>query len=499
MATKTMKWTFFLLFVLSSLASVSAAQRDLSIRGRALGERSNASGEPTLAEPAGDALLWAVPTSLDGPVDPETYVLGPSDELSLILRGPEVVVHALRVLPEGYVLLPNAGPFMAAGMTLAGAKAGVREALERYYKRVEIDLLLTKTRSFVAYVSGEVARPGPVQLSAPSRASHALAAAGGVTKQGSIRLVEIRKGGDTIQIVDLFRFLRTGDTASNPVLREGQIVHVPPRYMKASSVGELRKAGTFEIVPGESAADLIEFSGGLSTTADTTRLLIERTNPGAEVSNIAFPLSAAAGVALKDLDVLVVPDLVSLHGAEPVEVFGGGGREGPLHVAESERLRDFIFRLWRFTPRFDVESAVIERYVPDSDAEYIYFNVRDVLRGDALGDTVLRPGDMISFPPRENQIFVTGEVLLPGAYQFLPGYAAERYVAIAGGPNDSGTYSKIDIFGTDGSIRRGGRHSPVYRGETIVVKRKLSKTFAGWFYGAATVTGLMLSIYAVTK
>jgi len=329
--------------------------------------------------------------------------------------------------------------------------------------------------------------------------SHALAAAGGVTPQGSIRLIEITRNGRIDGVVDLFKFLRTGDTAYNPVLREGQIVHVPPRYMKAVTVGEVRKAGTFEIVEGETAADLIAFSGGFSTTADTTHLLIERTNPGAEVTNIEFSSDGASGIPLEDLDVLVIPDLVSLHGLEPVEVFGGGGREGPFQIAASERLSDFVFRLWRFTPRFNVESAVIERPVPDRDTEYIYFNVRDVLQGQAIGDTELKPGDLISFPPRENQVFVTGEVVAPGPVAFLPGFTAERYVALAGGPNETGSYNKIDIFAVDGSLRKGDRHAPVYRGETIVVKQKTSRTLSSWLYGAATITGLMLSIWAVTQ
>jgi protein involved in polysaccharide export with SLBB domain len=498
MGTKTMRWTLVVLFILAA-APASMAQRDLSIRSRALSERTEEPTEPSLAEPVSDALLYAVPTSLDGPVNPETYVLGPSDELSLVLRGPEAVIHPLRVLPEGYVVLPNVGPYMVTGLTLAQMKTGVKDALSRYYRNVEIDVLLTKPRSFVVYVSGEVRRPGPVELTAPSRVSHALAAAGGVNNQGSIRLIEIRENGATVHVVDLFKFLRTGDTAYNPVLKEGEIVNVPPRFMRATTVGELRKTGTFEIVPGETAEDLILFSGGFATTADTLHLLIERTNPGAEVTNIPFSRENAAGVTLKDLDVLVVPDLVSLHGIEPIEVFGGGGREGSFQVAASERLRDFLLRLWRFTPNFDVESAVIERNVPDKDVQYIYFNVRDVLGGAPVGDTVLRPGDMISFPPRESKVFVTGEVVVPGPVPFLPGYTAERYIALAGGPNEAGTYNKIDIFGVDGSLRGGNRHSAVYRGETIVVKQRLSKTFAGWFYGAATITGLMLSIFAVTK
>lgn len=452
-----------------------------------------------LAAPKENVLLYNVPTSLEGPIDPETYILGPSDELSLIVRGPETTFHQLRVLPEGYVMLPNVGPYRAAGLTLARLRDDVREALKRYYKNVEIDLLLTKPRSFVVYVSGEVARPGAVELTAPSRVSHAIAAAGGVTDAGSVRLIEVRESGQAVSVVDLYRFVLDGDNSRNPVLKEGQTVHVPPRYMRAFTVGELRKTGTFEIVPGETVKDLIRFSGGFSTTADTLHLLLERTNPGKEVLSIVLRSDSASAIELEDLDVLVAPDLVSLHGIEPVEVLGGGGRDGEFQVAASETLRDFLFRLWRFTYRYNVESAVIERYVDKGDPQYIYFNVRDVLEGGAAGDTVLRPGDTISFPVKEKQVFVTGEVNQPGAFPFQPGYSAERYIALAGGPNSSGTYSKLDIFALDGTKRGGDRRSLVYRGETIVVKQRTSKILSGWFFGAATVASLALSIYAVTK
>jgi len=455
--------------------------------------------EQTLAAPKENVLLYNVPTSLEGPIDPETYVLGPSDELSLIVRGPETTFHQLRVLPEGYVVLPNIGPYKAAGLTLARLRADVKEALKRYYRNVEIDLLLTKPRSFVVYVAGEVARPGAVELTAPSRVSHAIAAAGGVTDRGSVRLIEVKENDQPVAVVDLYLFVLQGDNSHNPILKEGQTVHVKPRYMTASSVGELRKPGVFEIVSGETVQDLIRFSGGFSTTADTLHLLVEWTNPGREVTSIVLRSDSAAGVELKDLDVLVAPDLVSLHGIEPVEVLGGGGREGAFQVAKSETLKDFLFRLWRFTPRYNVESAVIERNVDQGNPQYIYFNVREVLEGGPAGDTVLRPGDTISFPVKEKQVFVTGEVNLPGVFPFQPGYTAERYIALAGGPNASGTYDKVEIFALNGDKRDGDRRSLVYRGETIVVHQRTSKILSDWFFGVATIAGLALSIYAVTQ
>jgi hypothetical protein len=48
-------------------------------------------------------------------------------------------------------------------------------------------------------------------------------------------------------------------------------------------------------------------------------------------------------------------------------------------------------------------------------------------------------------------------------------------------------------------MRSGDRHTLIYRGETIVVKTKLSRQFAGLFYAAATLTSLILSIYAISQ
>jgi protein involved in polysaccharide export with SLBB domain len=501
MEQKTFRSMLAVLFVIvAAFPGGVAAQKPLSLQSRMLSERAAApEEEETIAAPKDEAFFYTVPTSLEGPVDPDTYVLGPSDELSLILRGPQTSVQPLRVLPEGDLLLPNVGPYHVAGLTLAQLKTNARAVLGRYYKNVEIDFLLTKPRSFVVYVSGNVVRPGAVEVTAPARVGHAIAAAGGITPAGSARLIEVREDGKEVAVADLFRFLQEGDMLANPVLKEGETVHVPPRYMKATTVGELRKSGDFEIIPGETVRDLVRYSGGFATTADTTHMLLERTNPGKEVVTLVFPSDSATSVVLKDLDVLIVPDLVSLHGIEPVEVLGGGGRTGTFQVAQSETLREFIYRLWRFTPRYDVESAVIERYTAPDKPEYVYVNVRDVLAGGAAGEMIIRPGDTISFPSRERQVFVTGEVVLPGAFPFQPGFSAERYIALAGGPNGSGTYNRVDIFAENGSQRSGDRHTLVYRGETIVVKQKWSTKFAGLFYGAVALTGLVLSIYAVSQ
>ncbi len=183
MERRTCGRMFTVLFLLiAAVPGGLAAQKSLSLQSRMLSPRTSAEEEKEpLDAPKDEAFFYTVPASLEGPVDPETYILGPSDELSLIIRGPQTSVQPLRVLPEGYILLPNIGPYPVSGITLARLKSDVQTALRSYYKNVDIDLVLTKPRSFVVYVSGQVTRPGAVELTAPARVGHAIAVAGGVT------------------------------------------------------------------------------------------------------------------------------------------------------------------------------------------------------------------------------------------------------------------------------------------------------------------------------
>jgi protein involved in polysaccharide export with SLBB domain len=436
---------------------------------------------------------------LEKPIDPASYVLGPSDELMLIVRGADTKAFDLRVYPEGNVILPNVGAFRAAGLTLADFRARVREVLARYYRNTEIDCQLTLPRKFLVFVLGAVAKPGRVELTAPFRVSQALRAAGGVGPNGSERRIEIIEDGQTVRTVDHFSFLKFGDFEQNPMLNEGQSVYVPVRLAQVQLIGEVRVPGTYEILPGETVADLLRFGGGLDTQADGDHLMLERSVPGRSSETLAFTQADAPKYPLEDTDIVVVRDAMSFDGNQPVEVVGGGGRTGAFETDRPERLVDFLSRIWRFTPEFDTHTAVLERKASDGKIEYHPFDITRVLAGDPAGGMEVKPGDIISIPPRDTYVFVTGEIVKPGGVPFSPGLSAERYLALAGGATNSGSVNKLTIYSRDGVQRKGDRNSEVYRGDTIVVGRKNSKIFGSLFVGITSMTGLLLSVYAITK
>jgi protein involved in polysaccharide export with SLBB domain len=435
------------------------------------------------------------PLSLEGPIDPETYILGPLDEMLLILRGPNSKTQEILVLPEGNVILPNVGAFPAAGLTLSEFRAQVRKALAKYYRNVEIDCQLSRPRVFVVFVLGEVKEPQPVELLPPFRVSHAIRAAGGVKESGSRRLIQIREAGQTLRTVDLFLFFEMGDFDQNPMLKEGQSVYVPPKQMRVQVIGEVRLPDIYELVPGETVADVVHYAGGVNSRGDRDEILLEGTLSG---EHTVLTLETADQFEPKDLDVIVVRDEFSFEKYDPVEVTGGGGRTGAIQIHRAEPLSDFLSRLWRFQPGFDIQTGILERQYGDS-IRYIEFGVREVLAGDSLGDVLVEPADIISFHLRDTQVFVVGEVFQPNAVPFLPGYPAERYISLAGGPTNAGTIDRLNIYGTDGSKRSGNRNSTIYRGETIEVRQKKSRTFGRMWVGLTSLTGLVLAIVALTN
>jgi hypothetical protein len=206
-------------------------------------------------------------------------------------------------------------------------------------------------------------------------------------------------------------------------------------------------------------------------------------------------------VGLANMDIIVVDNIMSYDGDNPVQVVGGGGRTGIFRVTEPEPLGVFLLRLWRIDPAaFDVESAVLERPLPGSrESVQLGFSIREVLAGRGASDLMVQPGDYIVIPPVIAHIFVAGEVMSPGPVPFQPGLTADQYVSLAGGPNRNGSYDKIKIVSREGEERKGHRDSEIYRGETVVVGIKTSRVLYGVWVGIVSLTGLVVALVALSN
>ena len=461
-----------------------------------------APGSPVAPPAAPDSTAGVMPNiparGFDRPVNPDEYVIGPGDQFVLVVRSSGTQVN-LSVLPGGDVLLPNAGIVHAAGLTITQFRAELKKIAVTYYKGGDFYCELILPRTFVVYVFGDVNRPGPVQVSAPFRLDMIITAAGGIGPAGSWRNVEIKDTEGGVKKYDLMRLQRLGDQTQNPMLHEGQSIYIPSRGPAIEVSGEVWNARTWEILPGETMMDMISLSGGFTSDADTNQIVLERINASNHVSIMHMNETRAQTTEVQDHDVIVVPDKRSFPGIDFVRVQGGGGRDGRIYLQEGESLASFRPRFIRLRNDFDLANSNIERRQENGKVQFIQVDLKKLVEGDTTSAVMLKSGDVINIPRLQDQVFVAGEVVMPGPKDFQSGLPAGRYIAMAGGPTETGSMDKLEIYDDHGHRRDGNRDTPVYRGETVLVKRRTGVILGNLFLGFVSLTSLFLSVYAVIQ
>lgn len=460
---------------------------------------NNAAGAAVPAAPPDSTagVLPSIPArGFDTPVNPDEYVIGPGDQFVLVVKSSGAQFN-LSVLPGGDALLPNAGMVHAAGLTITQFRAELKKIAITYYKGGDFYCELVLPRTFVVYVFGDVTRPGPVQVSAPFRLDMIILAAGGIAPSGSWRKIQVQNPDSTMKTYDLMRLQRLGDLSQNPMLHEGQTIFVPARGPAIEVSGEVWNARTWEILPGETMMDMVKLSGGFTTDAERDQIVLERISENNHVSISNLNEARADTLHVQDHDVIVVPDKRSFPGIDFVRVQGGGGRDGRIYLQPGETMASFRPRFIRLRNDFDLASSNIERRGENGKVAFIPVDLKKLVDGDTTSTVVLKSGDVINIPRLQDVVFVAGEVVSPGGQEFQRGLPAGRYIAMAGGPTETGSIDKLEIYDDHGHRRDANRDSAVYRGETVLVKRRTGVILGNLFLGFVSLTSLFLSVYAV--
>ena len=121
-------------------------------------------------------------------------------------------------------------------------------------------------------------RPGTYALSSFSTVFHALYRAGGVSDIGSLRNIQVVRGGQKIATVDVYDFIMKGKINDDIRLQEGDVIIVPPYEALVSIEGNVKRPMKYEMKNNESVATLLKYAGGFSGDAYTRSLRMIRQN-----------------------------------------------------------------------------------------------------------------------------------------------------------------------------------------------------------------------------
>lgn len=317
---------------------------------------------PTNDEPLVAPLVPAVPPvpveTLDfndpslSPVDQNVltdYVLGPGDQISILVLGYDEFTGARVVLPDGTITMPLIGSVPAAGRTLGALSSDVEGRLKVYLTDPVVDANLTVLRPVVVNIAGEVYRPGPVQLSSLTQVttqvsdtanitsatntptlSSALTAAGGIRRTADVRNILVKRrlpNGQTTEFkINLWDILVTGSTPGVVVLADGDSVYVPiaqagelldPKLLASSTfaptnvrvrvVGEVKQPGEVTVQPNSSVSSAVAAAGGPTDDAQLGNVTLVRLNETGQVEKQSIDLNNLIdNYQIQDGDVVLV-------------------------------------------------------------------------------------------------------------------------------------------------------------------------------------------------
>jgi protein involved in polysaccharide export with SLBB domain len=227
----------------------------------------------------GARLFNTVPSTF-APLDvtpvPPDHVIGPDDELRIRAWGQVNFQVNVRVDRSGEIFLPQVGPVHVAGMPFAELDGHLRNAIGRVYHNFDLTADVGQIGAIQIYVSGQARRPGVYTVSSLSTLVDALFSSGGPSVQGSLRHIQLRRGGATVTDFDLYNLLIDGDKSRDVKVQSGDVIFIPPVGAQAAITGSVRSPAIYELMPGESLASLIANAGGVSTVASGARVSIER-------------------------------------------------------------------------------------------------------------------------------------------------------------------------------------------------------------------------------
>ena len=388
--------------------------------------------------------------NLDGPVDPE-YRLGPGDELVLILTGDVELAHTLQVTREGFVVIPQVGQLSVANLSLAQLDDLMYARLGKVYSGVRrgkdatthFSVSVSRLRSVQVFVTGDVVAPGAYRISSAGTALTALYAAGGPSDRGSLRRVELRRGGTVVSRLDVYDYLLKGDASRDLRLRSGDVIFVGVHGPRVRIDGEITRPATYELVQTETLADLIAAAGGFTPTASGRRLSIERIIPalrrtpgGRDRAVIDVSLEATSSVTLEAGDIVRVRRVADRVRGRVI-VSGQVWQPDTIGIGSGLTLSQALRRAGGLKPDALLGDVLISRLRDDSTRVQLRAEVRDT-SGAVTNDIPLQEDDEITvfskteFRP-DRYVAVTGSVRRGGRLAWREGMTLRDAVLQAGG------------------------------------------------------------------
>jgi len=324
------------------------------------------------------------------PIPPD-YILGPNDNITIILYGNKSATYKLKVTREGEIFFPGIGPIGVAGLTFLDTKETIQKIVENQLIGTQVSITLGSLRSIDIFVLGDANQPGMFKVSSLTTLTNAIFKSGGVNSTGSLRNIQLKRKGKVISTFDFYDLLLQGDTSNDAILMQGDVIFFPPIAKTAGIGGEVGRPGIYELKENETLGDLIKFAGNLKPKADVFSVELKRVDPsenGFNLDQVDLKDAVQDSFELKNGDVFVIyPVINDLKKA--VLVSGHARQPGFFPWKEGMRIRDLFRTPSDLLSMTDLHYVLIKREDNlTNNYQFLQTDLEEIFKNDSSDENI---------------------------------------------------------------------------------------------------------------
>ncbi len=381
---------------------------------------------------------------------PASYRLTGGDQLVIHYSNPAMEPREISttVQSSGRIQLNSHGVVNVAGLTLTQAERVIKERLSRDFRNVSVTVTLHELHTISITVAGQVQVPGTYVVPAVATAFNVLYAAGGPTRDGSLRDIQVRRNGATLHL-DFYYMLAGaavprlhGTYAPDINLQPGDVLYVPYAQSRVSIEGAVHTPAIYELTAGETLAEAIKVAGGPRAADASTTVELSTLAPGRAhiIKTLDIASSVAAATPLYDGDIIRILRIKSTV-QNMVTVSGAVTQPGDYAVTKGMTVADLLRDAREPLPEAYMGRAALYRWGPNGVRTLIPIDLALAMKGDPKYDVKVSRWDELRVYSQEDARFIgTGKVTLRGAVQHPGIYTYDNNTRVsdlllrAGGP-----------------------------------------------------------------
>lgn len=169
----------------------------------------------------------AIPAGAPLPAD---YVIGPEDVLTIVFWREKDLSSDVIVRPDGRISLPVLQDVSAAGLTPEQLRDILTKTAERFVEDPNVTVVVKEINSRRVFITGQVAKPGPYNLTSPMTIVQLIALAGGLLEYADGKNIVIMRTENASPVSYRFNYkevIERKNLKQNIQLKPGDTVLVP--------------------------------------------------------------------------------------------------------------------------------------------------------------------------------------------------------------------------------------------------------------------------------